>query len=225
MIGAAMASRRKQVTLPSMQASGMKGTMADKAPHPTLAGVSEPVTRVADTILGMFKRKQLDEGEYMAGDKYRTAHQRLYSTMGGVMDFDRARGGGNSSLGPGDTYLVAAEIDSSVRKILYPKHFAIVYRVCALGMSIEEAAFNLPDQYERDSTDRPTRAAKEECGRRLRAGLSELADRWFPKNAGTGNRIRGVVHEKAIATDATEAPKASQVVHATGQKIYRTGGK
>lgn len=226
MIGPAMASRsKKHIPVSRPGASGMRPTEPTVVSSPTVPGATESVQRVVDTLYSLFRRKQIEEAEYLAGERYRMALQRLEGSVGGVMDFERARGGSSPGQPPAPAYLQAAEVVSSVRKGLYPKDYAIVYRVCALGMSIEEAAFNLPDQYERDPTGRPTRAAREECGKRLRSGLSEMRDWWFPKNAGTGNRIRGVVHEKAIATDATVAPKSSQVVHATGQKIYRSGGK
>lgn len=220
MIGTAMATPRKQVTLPKL-ATGAPRTEAAKVASPTVPGAVQEVLRVSDTLLGMYKRKQIDEGEYQAGEKYRVAYGRLYSVLGGTMDFERARGGGAPNLGPAETYLNAAEIVSSVRKKLYPKDYAIVYRVCAMGMSIEEAATNLPDQFERHSDNRPTRAAKEECGRRLRAGLAEMRDWWFPRGSGTGSKIRGVVYERAEASEVTEVPKAN-VVHATGRKIFRT---
>jgi hypothetical protein len=225
MIGATMATRRKQITLPKMAATGSPKTEAAIVASPTVPGAVDHVQRVADTLLGLYRRKQIDDGEYQAGEKYRTAYGRLYSVLGGTMDFERARGAGKPSLGPADSYLNASEAVSKVRSGLYPKDFAIVYRVCALGMSIEEAAFNLPDQFERDNSGRPTRTAKEECGRRLRSGLAEMRDWWFPKGAGTGSKIRGFVHERAQATEATEVPRASQVVHATSRKVFRSGGK
>lgn len=195
--------------------SGAPKTNTDKVDHPRLAGLVETVHRVTDTLVAMFKRKQLTEREFLAADRIRTAQEKLYGAAGGAMNFDRIRGGGSPSAGPQDSYLAAAETMRDLKHLLYPKDYGVVLRVCAKGMTVEQATANLYQQ-------NPTRAEKEDCGRRLREGLTQLADKWFPENRGQGNRMRSHLEERAGVTDAEFVPQAS-VVHATRDKVYRSG--
>jgi len=194
--------------------SAVPKTQLDRVDHPRLAGLVETVHRVTDTLSAMFKRKQIGEREYMAAEKYRTCFAALYGQMGGVGDFERSRGGSNPGSPPAPHFLLAAEAVSEVRKYLYPKDFCVVYRVVALGMTIEQATEQLYDPV--------TRASKEDCGRRLREGLSQMADRWYPENQGAGHRMRSHVSERAQATDIEAVPQAN-VAHATRDKVYRSG--
>jgi hypothetical protein len=195
--------------------SGAPKTNTDKVDHPRLAGLVETVHRVTDTLVAMFKRKQIGEREYLAADKYRSSFAALYGVMGGVGDYERSRGGSTPGQPPAPHYMLAAETVSEVKRYLYPKDYAVVHRVVALGMSLEEASSQLYQQ-------NPTRAEKEDCGRRLREGLTQMADKWFPENRGQGNRMRSHLEERAGVTDAEFVPQAS-VVHATRDKLYRSG--
>ncbi len=190
-------------------------TTPDRVDHPRLAGLVETVHRVTDTLVAMFKRKQLSEREFMAADRIRMAQEKLYGAAGGAMDFDRIRGGGSPSAGPQDSYLAAAETMREIKHLLYPKDYAVVLRVCAKGMTVEQAAANLYQE-------NPTRAEKEDCGRRLREGLTQMADKWFPENRGQASRMRSHVSERAGVTDAEFVP-SSNVAHATRDKVYRSG--
>lgn len=191
-------------------------TQSDKVAHPRLAGYVETVRRVVDTLDAMRKRKHISEREYQAADHYRTCFATLYGSMGGALDFDRARGGSTPGSPPAPHYMLASEVVSSVRSFLYPKDYAVVHRVTALGMSIEEAAAQLYAPV--------TRAAKEDCGRRLREGLAQMADKWFPENRGQASRMRSHVSERAGVTDVEAVPRSSSVAHATRERVYR-GGK
>lgn len=186
-----------------------------KVVHPRLAGCIEIVQRVVDTLDAMRKRRHLSEREYQAADHYRTCWDTVHGSVGGVMDFDRPRGGALPGQPPAPRYLLASEVCSEARRYLYPQDYAVVHRVCALGMSVEETAMHL---YQIN----PTRPQKEDCGRRLREGLAQMADRWFPEHRGRGNRMRSHVEERATATDAATVSSSSVVVHATRDKIFRS---
>lgn len=208
-------SSTKPRRAPIEKPTAIPRTETGKVAHPTLDGHIEIVHRVVDTIEGMRKRKQLSEREYQAADYYRTCWETIHSSIGGAMDYDRARGGSLPGQPPAPHYMLASEVCSEVRRVLYPQDFAVVHRVCALGMTVEQAAANLYQQT-------PTRAQKEDCGRRLREGLGQLAERWFPEHRGRGNNMRSQVMEKAGVTEVETVPQG-RAVHATSEKVYRSG--
>lgn len=182
---------------------------------PTVPGAVERVQKIMDPLSTMFKRKQISERAYLAGDHYRLSYERLHGASGGAMDFERARGGGLPGSPPAPAYLIASEVVSQVRRCLYPQDFAIVYRICVLGMTLREAGENL-------LRTSPSRQQEEDCGRRLREGLGQMADWWFPERHGTGSRMRSHVEERATSTDASLVPKRGGVVHATRDRVFRS---
>lgn len=142
------------------------------------------------------------------------------------MDFDRARGStGTAPVCPALTFLLAAECTSQARLKLYPKDFAIVHRVCVIGLTIEAAARQLYDpQYHGDWPPYVRNA-----GVRFREGLDQLADMWWPDSRApvdkkTGEEIRpirGAMTEKPTATNVEAVAQSSAVAHATRDKVYR----
>jgi len=215
MIGLEMPTKPRRPVIVE-KPSARPRTEAVNVASPTVSGATDHVQRVIDPLMAMFKRRQIGERDYMAGDRYRLAYETLYGATGGVGDYERSRGGSLPGQPPAPSYLVAADLVSEVRHFLYPKDYAVVYRICVLGLTIKEASEQL---YQ----DRPTRAQEEDCGRRLREGLSQLADRWFPARAGAGSKIRAHVEERAMAGDTDAVPRSGGVVHATRDRIYKTG--
>ena len=67
------------------------------------------VDRVIDTIEAMHKRKQIDGRQKQAADRLRSAYDVLGGSVGGSMDFERARGGGTPGAPPAPPSLEAAE--------------------------------------------------------------------------------------------------------------------
>lgn len=192
---------------------------------PFTPGKIDIVERVTDTLTSMFNRKQINQLQYGAGDRYRTAVQMTSASAGGSMDFERARGSSGLSSTPALTYLLAAETVSEARKKLYPRDFAIMHRVCAVGLTVEQAAKQLYDPV----YDKGWTVYLEEAGRRLRAGLDEMADMWWPDarvpvDRRTGREVRPMrsdMSERAAVTDVQAVPQSSSVVHATKDKIFR----
>lgn len=189
------------------------------------AGKIDRVERICDTLTSMFNRRQISQLQYGAGDRYRMAHEMTSASSGGSMDFERARGSSGLSPTPALTYLLAAETVSEARKKLYPKDFAIVHRVCVLGLTIEQAAKQLYDS----QWDGEWSPYVRQAGWKFRNGLDALADMWWPDaktkvDRKTGEEIRpirGVMSERAEVSDAVSVAPSSSVAHATRDKIYR----
>jgi hypothetical protein len=197
--------------------------------HPRVAGKTEYVVRVMDTLQTMFNRRQITQLQFGAGDRYRTAHDMTSGSAGGAMDFERARGSSGIAPTPALTFLLAAETVSEARRYLYPKDFAIVHRVCVQGFTIEQTAKQLYDQ----QYDGKWQTYLTEAGRKFRAGLDALADRWWPDakqkvDRVTGEEVRSIRTlrpEKPVVTNIRSVPQASQTVHATRDKVYRSNDR
>lgn len=187
--------------------------------HPTLAGYTEQVHRVIDTLQLMRRRKYITEQGHLAGERYRHAHEVIYSQVGGSMDFDRVRGGGRPGAGPQTPYLLAAELISHAKIKLGPREYAIVHWVCAEGWNIDACARRI---YQIKPEDKVLQCQRKKCGRYLREGLQILGDIWFPEPIGANSRLR--THRPfdsrpTLCEESDEIPRA-QAVHATGQRIF-----
>jgi hypothetical protein len=202
-------------------------TEKDEVSHPRVEGKTEFVDRVSDTLTSMFNRKQISQLQFGAGDRYRLAYEMQFASAGGSMDFERARGStGTAPVSPALTFLLAAECTREAKTKLYPKDFAIVHRVCVIGLTIEAAARQLyHPEYDGDWPPYVRNA-----GMRFRAGLDALADMWWPDSRAPIDRktgeevrpIRGAMTDKAAVTDAPPPDVgASRVAHATRDKVYR----
>lgn len=133
------------------------------------------VQKVFDQLATMFKRKQLTERQFQAGERLQRANDVIYGQAGGAMDFDRARGSGVPGQPPIMPYLLASESIANAKNRLYPRDFATVWRVCIEGKKVDDCCglFN----------EGP---GGREAGRALRRGLDELADMWWPIRAASG---------------------------------------
>jgi len=180
----------------------MKKVEAARVASPYGHGIDR-VMRSVDTLAVMTRRGQLSEAQYHAGQRYRQCYETIYGQMGGAGDFERARGHGLPGSPPPLAYMEASEIVSQVKRILYPRDYAVVHRVCVDGLSLGECAEQLYGSDERKLRD--------ESGDRLREGLRELAERWF--GAPKRSRIRSFVKERATVMD-TEVVEPAKVHHA-----------
>lgn len=186
---------------------------------PTVPGAREEVEYVPGSVDLMRARKQFgrtkseNEFAYRAADRLRHAHETLYGSVGGVMDFDRPRGGGATPMGPHDGYLQAAETMRDARMALYPLDHRVVMLCSCQGYSVEQAAEII---YKRT----PTRGEKEEIGRCLRVGLQQLAERWFGSGdrGGRAAKVRVWQHPENETT-----PAVAGVVEVGG--VYVGGGR
>lgn len=153
------------------------------------------------------------------------AHEMTYASSGGSMDFD-PRGSSGVSPTPALTFLIAADLVRDARLKLYPVDFAVVHRVCVLGLTIEQAA----SQLYQGRADIPWPAYLRRAGMRFREGLDQLADMWWPDaktktDPKTGEEIRPMRRTMTERAQVTNAPPpdrvASAVAHATRDKVYR----
>lgn len=216
-------SRRKKHKGP---ATARPRTETAEVSAPMTAGKIDRVERVVDTLTSMFNRRQISQLQYSAGDRYRMAFERLSGSAGGALDFDRARGSvGTPSQGPALQYSIASDICNDAKLKLYPIDFAVVHRVCVLGLSLEQAAKQL---YE-GRADVPWPAYLRRAGMRFREGLDQLGDMWWPDARSkiekkTGDDVRAMrrtMNERAEVTDAVSVAPSSTVAHATRDKVYR----
>lgn len=163
--------------------SALPKLTAVKVHSPTVAGATETLKRVVDTIEALYVRKNLAEDKdrdlravnneraYRAAKRLRNAYDTVQGSIGGSMDFDRVRGGGSLGAPPALHYREAADVLIDAKaQLLAVEHRVLILVVCE-GHSIEDTAGRV-----RKSTER---AAKEEMGHVLRSGLSALAKYWF----------------------------------------------
>lgn len=193
--------------------------------HPTVTGHTQYVDRVTDTLTSMYNRRQLTQLQFAAGDRYRMSHEMTTASSGGAMDFDRARGSSGPSQGISLTYMIAADCCRDAKLKLYPNHFALVHRICVIGLTIEAAAKQLYDE----RYDGPWPPYLKNAGYNFRQALDKLAEMWWPdsrtkRDPKTGEEIRpmrSMRKERPVVTNAKAVPQASSVAHATRDKVYR----
>lgn len=213
-------------------------TKPARVPSPTVPGASEELQRVFDPIEAMYKRRQLSDAKddfertlqneraCRAALRLRAAHDVVYGSIGGAMDFDRVRGGGLPGSPPPLHYRLAADTLIGAKKNLYGLDHRVVTLVACEGHTIEQAAWAV---YHRE----PTRAEKEEIGRVLRQSLRELADLWFAAEGRQRPQEIGAYHapdaDPALVRYSTAVGTVTpgKTVTATRNRVYRNkyGGR
>lgn len=173
--------------------------------QPTLA--RDPVERIGNLLrtvpsVNRLKGKnKLDARQANAAEEYRDAYEAIRISLGGVMDFDRVRGGGGA-VAPAEAALVAGEKLRKVKAIVGQRGILIVEHIVCQGRTVEECARIMYGYQDGQAT-----ASRDVnyVGRALREALKEIADAWYPlKN---DNRVRPV---------GWSASKLDQVVGAAG---------
>lgn len=168
--------------------------------HGAYSGIDR-VDRVVDTMRAMLRRRQISPREYQAGERIQQASETIVAPTGNVMDFDRACGGSVPGQPPAMACLVAADVLDQAYKHLYPRDYAVVWRVCVQGLRIDQCGHLFAHG----------RSGREEAGRALRRALGELADLWWPKGP---NRTR---------TYRPEKPKAGHAEMTEAARVYFAG--
>lgn len=190
-----------------------RSTIVDVA-HPRLPGAVEKVERPFDTIEHMRRSKQLDGRQWQAAAMYRSAWDVLFGSIGGALDFSRARGGGIPGAPPAPHYLAAASRISEAKRILYARDERLVRLIIGDGRTLEESTRLL-------MRAEPTQLDKRKAGDRLREALDVLADKWL-----------GVAHGKLRkwrAPDAVQPAgevseiKPGRVAHVTRAGVKMSG--
>lgn len=166
-------SSRRTVTLARPR------TEAVEVVVPTLEGkaaasTTQTVERVIDLLTQMYNRKDISQVQFAAGDRYRTAFEMTSGSAGGAGDFNRVRGNG----GPGsitEVYVEAARFVSDAKwKILYPRDYAVLHRVCVEGKTLDRAAQEL------SAGDSGLKLDRQLVGYMFKSALSQLAAAWWP---------------------------------------------
>lgn len=134
-------------------------------------GGVEKVHRRHDPIDTLYRRKWIEQRQFQAADRCRQAFQ-ICNGGGMRCALDASTSAGSTSRTPSPYQLAAAEDLHDVATILGYLDAPVVLQVCGHGDDIGKTATVLGiGGSERD---------KDEVGRRLRRGLSALADHWWP---------------------------------------------
>ena len=214
-----MKAKLSKKNLDQPQTARHQTAMADVS-HPTLAGFTERVERVVDTLARLHKQKYIPERSYLAAERYKAAHEVIYSSMGGSMDFERIGGSSNGSgRTPALTYMIAAELLRLTKKSLLPGEYTVMHLICAEGWSIDSCARKI---YHIPSNEKVPRVKRRITSERLKCALKQMADAWFGKMQEEG-KIRSCQTKDARPNMIIEhdiMPEAT-AVHATQRRIFR----
>lgn len=167
-----------------------KRTLTAVVSSPTVPGATEKLEVVIDTVFAMRRRRQIDEPSWLAAETYRKAYDCVGARIGGVMDFDRVRGGGTGAC-YSQMELEAAETLSEAAKLLGMIDGRVVELIVGCNWTVAEAADHLNCTEGRlasaiaahvalKQTGRAKRRDCEIAGERLRMGLRVLAEAWHP---------------------------------------------
>lgn len=137
------------------------------------------ISRVVPAVNRLYGKNKLDLRQHVAADTYRNAFETVRSIMGGALNFDRAVGTGFANRSPTEACLLAAETLTQAKRHLGAQAIVIIESIVCDGHSIEECTRRIYDV--RDG-EKPSARDINYIGRRLREGLSELADLWHPRS-------------------------------------------
>jgi hypothetical protein len=140
-------------------------TRTDYVASPDNRGTRKSVQRVVDTLDFLWTRKKINDHEHNAAQRYRSAWDKIQSTVGGAMDFERARGGGMPGGLIAQPYLAAADEIRQVRVTLGGEDFQIVHRIAGLCYTIQDVAGQMG-------------GTRQAISSRLKKALGRLADFW-----------------------------------------------
>lgn len=175
---------------------------------------ADRVRRVVSTIETMHRRRQLDERQKMAADRYRWAYETCPSEIRCALNQDGLGGGGGSaSRSPAENQMLAAAWLKDALRLLGIHDGKVVERVCGRGDTLQEIAEAM------SPGKRPSKRQVELIGFRLRDGLTALADLWWPER----HRMRSMMGEGARPSGASSGPidrEAIRAAHATRTRVF-----
>ena len=165
MKAAAMPATRDLLRVEERKVEARQRMRTDYVASPNNRGTRNMVQRVVNSLDFLWTRGKLNEHEYNAALRYQAAWECIHSSIGGQIDFERARGGGMPGGSLASAHLAAAGTIKEARKVLGEEEFAIVHRVVALNYAILDVADKL-------GRNRKTISAH------LKKALSKLVDFW-----------------------------------------------
>lgn len=188
----------------------------DTVTHPTLDGLTEKVVRVINTVDYMAARKQLDKRQIRVAEMLLNAHQVLYGSIGLNQDTTKVSGSGSPGSPPPPTYMIASERLREAKKYLFPPLYRIVVSVVIAGMTIEQVANEI-------AGGKATEHGRKDTGKKLRDGLTSLADRWLGEHeAQTSTHMRSWKTPDARPTESNVGTiKPGKTAHAARGRVFR----
>lgn len=207
-----MKTNRGKLHLP--QATARAPTSMVMVLSPTVPGATEFLQCTMSTIEIMWRRDQLNYEQYNAALRLGRAQETVNGAgLGGVMDFDRPRGGGGHSTTPPPATLQAAAYLRQAKHTLYSRDHQVVRLVVFEGRTIEQAAVEIHGA-------EPSHSQKRDTGHKLRAALDHLAETWWGKAEGTGSKVRAF-RDFAAGKQVGEAGVITpgKVAHAVAGKV------
>lgn len=135
------------------------------------------LTRTVPAASRLRGKNKLDARQSLAADEYRDAYETVRTSLGGVMDFDRARGGSASPPSPAEAALIAGQKLRAVKALVGQRAIIIIEHIVCEGRGIEECA-RIVYGY-RDGQSVASRDVNY-IGRALREALTEIANAWHP---------------------------------------------
>ena len=181
---------------------------------PTVPGAVEFLQHTSTPIDLMWRRDQLSFEQYTAAERlYRAFETVRGAGIGSTMDFDRPRGGGTQSTTPPPATLQAAEYLRQARNVLYSGAHDVIRLVVYECRTVEQAADWLHGHA-------ATREERREVGRRLRYGLSHMAEKWWGRADGPSGKMRAFRDAHfAMTAETPQTITPGKVAHAVAGKV------
>lgn len=170
-------------------------------------GAVERVTVVADTVLLLARRGELEPRQVAAAHRYRTAVERVSATGRSALFVDRVDGGTHLAI-PASKAAAAADIRHA-REVL-GKFAWIVDAVVVEGLTLDAVASRLPGGV--------SRGTKSTASVLFRMALSHLADAWLPVRAAIVSSHAEGYRPEGVTGEAVEAGRSA---HCTARAVYR----
>jgi hypothetical protein len=143
---------------------------------PTVANAVDLVRTSVDQIDKLRRAGRISALEQRAAQAYRMSFDVVSGRLGGVMDFDRARGGGQGR-GYSEAELIAAETLSSASKILSPMDVEMLDSIIGHGLTCAEFALA---KFGGDKDGKCSKENREYAERRLIDATKQLVACWYP---------------------------------------------
>ncbi len=167
--------RKAKPDAPKPEKAGRENLKTERVASPWNNGFDR-IQRVVDTITVMHRRKQLDQRQHDAAQRYRFAFEACHGAVRSSLNVDNFTPGAPGSRTPSSPLLMAAEILNETRRLLGAIDGLVVEMVAGQGCSIEEATARMCG---RDKDGRCREGDLRTIGSRLREALNLLAYRWF----------------------------------------------
>jgi len=130
------------------------------------------VIRMLHCTETMRNRAQLTDRQKMAADRYRWSFENCADSIRCALDQSGRGGSGVITRSPSETQLQASHWLREATRVIGDHRSIVVQKICGEGRTIEEVANAV--------TGKASGKRRELMSRRLRSGLSVLANHWWP---------------------------------------------